>query len=131
MPGVGRTLRSIATALSGMNRALLIEELRPIPAALRAPHDEADPLTYGPSTVLVLRDFGGKRFGSALLGRVLHWLRDHGLANAQATTPSSLNDYDPTVYLHSLSDGARIVAEYVVLVKGFFAEPGAPPTSSR
>jgi|GEM_PF-791728 len=89
---------------------------------------ESDQLDFG---VLVLRDFGGKQLGSALLGRALHWLHDHGLASAQVTTTSGLDDYDPTVYLYNLSYGARIVAEYVVLVKRLFAEPSDHPPSSR
>jgi N-acetylglutamate synthase-like GNAT family acetyltransferase len=80
--------------------------------AVRRP--EGDQLEFG---VLVLRDFGGKRLGSALLGRALHWLRDGGLERARVTTTSGLDDYDPTVYLYNLSYGARILAEFVDLVK--------------
>ncbi|MBI3979912.1 MAG: GNAT family N-acetyltransferase [Chloroflexi bacterium] len=67
--------------------------------------------------VLVLRDFGGKRLGSVLLGRALHWLRARGLSQARVTTTSGLDDYDPTVYLYTLSYGGQIAAEYVNLVK--------------
>jgi GNAT superfamily N-acetyltransferase len=80
--------------------------------AVRRP--EGDQLEFG---VLVLRDFGGKRLGSALLGRALHWLREGGLERARVTTTSGLDDYDPTVYLYNLSYGARILAEFVDLVK--------------
>jgi len=67
--------------------------------------------------VLVLRDYGGKRLGSVLLGQALHWLRAHGLERAQITTTSGLDDYDPTVYLYTLSYGGQILGEYVDLVK--------------
>jgi GNAT superfamily N-acetyltransferase len=75
---------------------------------------DRDQLDFG---VLVLRDFGGKRLGSALLGRALHWLREARLERARVTTTSGLDDYDPTVYLYNLSYGAQIVAEFVDLVK--------------
>jgi GNAT superfamily N-acetyltransferase len=74
----------------------------------------ADQLDFG---VLVLRDFGGRRLGSALLGRALHWLRAGGLTEARVTTTSGLDDYDPTVYLYNLAYGARILVEFVDLVK--------------
>lgn len=80
--------------------------------AVRRP--DGDQLDLG---VLVLRDFGGKRLGSAVLGRALHWLREGGLERARVTTTSGLDDYDPTVYLYNLSHGARILAEFVDLVK--------------
>jgi GNAT superfamily N-acetyltransferase len=67
--------------------------------------------------VLVLRDFGGKRLGSALLGHALHWLRTQGLSQARITTTSGLDDYDPTVYLYNLAFQGQILGEYVDLVK--------------
>lgn len=67
--------------------------------------------------VLVLRDFGGKRLGSALLGRALQWLRQQGLEQARITTTSGLDDYDPTVYLYNLAYQGQIIGEYVDLVK--------------
>ena len=67
--------------------------------------------------VLVLRDFGGKRLGSSLLGRALYWLREQGCSRAQLMTTSGLDDYDPTVYLYNLSYQGQIVGEYVDLVK--------------
>lgn len=75
---------------------------------------EGEQLDFG---VLLLRDFGGKRLGSALLGRALRWLHEAGLARARVVTTSGLDDYDPTVYLYNLSYRARIVAEFVDLVK--------------
>jgi len=67
--------------------------------------------------VLVLRDFGGKRVGSALLGHALHWLKAQGLTMARIITTSGLDDYDPTVYLYSLTHGGKVLAEYLNLVK--------------
>lgn len=67
--------------------------------------------------LLVRRDFGGRRIGSALLGHALHWLKARGMATARIVTTSGLDDYDPTVYLYSFSYGGTISAEYLNLVK--------------
>lgn len=67
--------------------------------------------------LLVRRDFGGRRIGSALLGHVLHWLKSQGLTVARIVTTSGLDDYDPTVYLYAFSYGGAISAEYLNLVK--------------
>ena len=74
---------------------------------------DRDQLDFG---VLVRRDFGGRRLGSALLTEALAWLRDHGLRQARVTTTSGLDDYDPTVYLYSLTHRASIAAELVDFV---------------
>lgn len=67
--------------------------------------------------LLVRRDFGGRRIGSALLGHALHWLKSQGMTVARIVTTSGLDDYDPTVYLYSFSYGGAISAEYLNLVK--------------
>jgi GNAT superfamily N-acetyltransferase len=90
---------------------------RPVGLCDAIRRSDGDQLEFG---VLVLRDFGGKRLGSALLGRALHWLREGGLERARVTTTSGLDDYDPTVYLYNLSYGAQMVAEFVDLVKRNF-----------
>jgi GNAT superfamily N-acetyltransferase len=92
-------------------------------AARRPTDGDLDQLDFG---VLVVRDFGGKRLGSALLGQALGWLRAGGLESARVTAPSGLDDYDPTVYLYNLSFGAQILGEFVDLVK----HPGAEPADS-
>ncbi len=67
--------------------------------------------------LLVRRDFGGRRIGSALLWHALHWLKTQGLHTARIITTSGLDDYDPTVYLYSIAHGGAIRAEYLNLVK--------------
>lgn len=67
--------------------------------------------------LLVRRDFGGRRIGSALLGHALHWLKAQGVTVARIVTTSGLDDYDPTVYLYAFSYGGAISAEYLNLVK--------------
>ena len=67
--------------------------------------------------LLVRRDFGGRRIGSALLGHALHWLKSRGMTVARIVTTSGLDDYDPTVYLYAASHGGVISAEYLNLVK--------------
>ena len=67
--------------------------------------------------LLVRRDYGGRRMGSALLGHALQWLKAQGLNTARIVTTSGLDDYDPTVYLYASSYGGVISAEYLNLVK--------------
>ncbi len=67
--------------------------------------------------LLVRRDYGGRRIGSALLGHALHWLKARGLETARIVTTSGLDDYDPTVYLYAAAHGGAIRAEYLNLVK--------------
>lgn len=67
--------------------------------------------------LLVRRDYGGRRIGSALLGHALHWLKAQGMSTARIVTTSGLDDYDPTVYLYAFSYGGVISAEYLNLVK--------------
>jgi GNAT superfamily N-acetyltransferase len=95
-------------------------------AARRPPEGDLDQVDFG---VLVVREFGGKRLGSALLRQALAWLRAGGLASARVTTPSGLDDYDPTVYLYNLAFGAQILCEFVDLVKHPGAEPVDPANS--
>ncbi len=76
----------------------------------------ADDITFDWG-LLVRRDFGGRRIGSALLGHALHWLKAQGLASARIVTTSGLDDYDPTVYLYAAAHGGVIRAEYLNLVK--------------
>jgi GNAT superfamily N-acetyltransferase len=95
-------------------------------AARRPSESDLDQLAFG---VLVVRDFGGKRLGSALLGQALGWLRAGGLESARVTAPSGLDDYDPTVYLYNLAFGAQILGEFVDLVKHPGAEPADPADS--
>ena len=76
----------------------------------------ADDITFDWG-LLVRRDYGGRRIGSALLGHALHWLKAQGLETARIVTTSGLDDYDPTVYLYAFSHGGAIRAEYLNLVK--------------
>lgn len=89
-------------------------------------HQGSDQLDLG---VLVLRDFGGRRLGSALLGHALRWLRDGAVQRARVTTTSGLDDYDPTVYLYNAC-GARIVVEFINLVKRSFHQLGEDPAQA-
>ncbi len=76
----------------------------------------ADDITFDWG-LLVRRDYGGRRIGSALLGHALHWLKARGLETARIVTTSGLDDYDPTVYLYAAAHGGVIRAEYLNLVK--------------
>lgn len=67
--------------------------------------------------LLVRRDYGGRRIGSALLWHAFAWLKSRGLKAARIVTTSGLDDYDPTVYLYAFSHGGAIRAEYLNLVK--------------
>jgi len=62
-------------------------------------------------------NYGVKNLGTALVGRALNWLADRGHDVARVKTTSGLDDYDPTVYLYTVSSGARILAEYVNCTK--------------
>lgn len=72
--------------------------------------------------VAVSKDFKAKHFGSNLLKRALSFLRENGLENAITITTSGLDDYDPTVYLYTLSGKGQILAEYSILIKRKFSQ---------
>lgn len=81
----------------------------------RLPQDARDDtFSFG---VLVRREAGGKRIGSALLGQALHWLKARGVAQARVLTTSGLDDFDPTVYLYTLAHSGQILGEFINLVK--------------
>lgn len=80
--------------------------------------------------LLVRRDFGGRRIGSALLWHALAWLKAHGLDAARIVTTSGLDDYDPTVYLYAASHGGAIRAEYLNLVKRRLYSGDAPDSEN-
>ncbi len=67
--------------------------------------------------VAVSKNLIGKHFGSYILLEALKFLRENGLKSAYTITTSGLDDYDPTVYLYTLSGKAAIIAEYNILVK--------------
>lgn len=67
--------------------------------------------------VLLARDHPGKKIGCTLLVTALSWLKEHGITRAKFTVTSGLDDYDPVVYVATLSTGAIIGNEYVVLQK--------------
>ncbi len=67
--------------------------------------------------LMVRRDFGGRRIGSALLWHALQWLRSQNMESARIVTTSGLDDYDPTVYLYAFSHGGAIRGEFLNLVK--------------
>lgn len=71
--------------------------------------------------VLVSRSSIGRGLGSTLLGHALRWLRDErGLAHAEYTSTSGLDDYDPLIYLSTIATGAYIKGEFLVCVKTQF-----------
>ena len=71
--------------------------------------------------VAVDKDFKAKSFGSGLLLKALSFLKENGLKNAITITTSGLDDYDPTVYLYTLSGKGQILSEYTILVKRNFS----------
>lgn len=62
-------------------------------------------------------DYGVKDLGTALVGRALNWLHDRGHEVARIKTTSGLDDYDPTVYLYTVSCQAQFLGEYVNCTK--------------
>lgn len=66
--------------------------------------------------VLMEREHPGKGFGQLLLLTALHWLASQGLKTASTIATSGMDDFDPTVYLYTLS-GAKIEGEFLNLVK--------------
>ncbi len=75
---------------------------------------EGDTFEWG---MLAEYNYGVKKLGTALVGRALNWLHDRGRDVARIKTTSGLDDYDPTVYLYTVSGGATIVREYVNCTK--------------
>lgn len=72
--------------------------------------------------VLVNRQGSGLGLGSSLLGCALRWLRDErGLTGAEYTSTSGLDDYDPLIYLSTVSTGAFIKGEFLDCIKTNFA----------
>ena len=67
--------------------------------------------------VLVSRGYGGRQLGSTLLDHALDWLQRRGRATAEFTSTSGLDDYDPLIYLATVSTGAQIRGEFLNLVK--------------
>jgi predicted N-acetyltransferase YhbS len=67
--------------------------------------------------VLVTRHEGGKGLGSTLLDYALEWLRARGRRYAEYTSTSGLDDYDPLIYLSTITTGAQIRGEFLNLVK--------------
>lgn len=72
--------------------------------------------------VVVDKEFKARYFGSNLLLRALKFLKDNGLSKAFTITTSGLDDYDPTVYLYTLSGKGQILSEYTILIKRKFAK---------
>lgn len=72
--------------------------------------------------VAVSKEFKAKHFGSNLLKKALQFLKDNGLETALTITTSGLDDYDPTVYLYTLSGKGQILAEYSILIKRKFSQ---------
>ncbi|OGY28137.1 MAG: hypothetical protein A3F33_01630 [Candidatus Woykebacteria bacterium RIFCSPHIGHO2_12_FULL_43_10] len=67
--------------------------------------------------VCVRRDFGGRKLGSTLLKASLSYLREQGLKMAKTLATSGLDDYDPQIYLYTLSAGGKMEKEYIDLRK--------------
>ncbi|MGH2355850.1 MAG: GNAT family N-acetyltransferase [Chloroflexota bacterium] len=67
--------------------------------------------------VLVAREYGGRHLGSTLLDHALGWLHQRGRAAAEYTSTSGLDDYDPLIYLATVTSGAQIRGEFLNLVK--------------
>ena len=67
--------------------------------------------------VCVRRDFGVRKLGSTLLKASLSYLREQGLKMAKTLATSGLDDYDPQIYLYTLSAGGKMEKEYIDLRK--------------
>ncbi|MFN4245129.1 MAG: hypothetical protein ACK4F9_03140 [Brevinematia bacterium] len=81
--------------------------------------DEEENMLIG---VAVDKDFKVKHFGSNILFRALNFLKSNNLKTARTITTSGLDDYDPTVYLYTLSGKGQILSEYTVLIKRNFSQ---------
>lgn len=66
--------------------------------------------------ILILRDHPGKGVAKVMLLTALQWLKDQGSLTAMVTATSGMDDFDPTVYLYTLS-GAQIRGEFLNCVK--------------
>lgn len=75
---------------------------------------EAPNLLFG---VCIRRDFGGRKLGSTLLNQTLAYLKNLGLKEASTIATSGLDDYDPQIYLYTLSAGGSIDKEFIDLTK--------------
>ncbi|MDP3724595.1 MAG: hypothetical protein Q8R11_03105 [bacterium] len=73
-----------------------------------------EPFVFGP---MMQKGIAGQKIGSTMMASVLQWFKDQGKSKAQWTVPSGLDDYDPVVYLSTLSTGAKIEREYIILEK--------------
>jgi len=76
--------------------------------------------------VLVSRKSIGRGLGSSLLGSALRWLRDErGRTQAEYTSTSGLDDYDPLIYLSTVATGAFMKGEFLDCVKTQFGDASA------
>lgn len=66
--------------------------------------------------ILITREHPGKGVAKAMLLTALNWLKSQDQAIASQTATSGMDDFDPTVYLYTLS-GAKILGEFLNLVK--------------
>jgi RimJ/RimL family protein N-acetyltransferase len=66
--------------------------------------------------ILITRNHPGKGVARHMLFTALHWLKSQGAKKALVTTTSGMDDFDPTVYLYTLS-GATILGEFLNCVK--------------
>lgn len=71
--------------------------------------------------ILITRDHPGKGVAKTMLLTALHWLKSQGAQKASFTATSGMDDFDPTVYLYSLS-GAKILGEFLNVVKRDFKQ---------
>lgn len=76
--------------------------------------DKAPNLVFG---VCIRRDFGGRKLGSTLLAQALSYLSKSGFKSVSTVSTSGLDDYDPQIYLYTLSGAGRIEKEYIGLTK--------------
>src|SRR3989338_8264705 len=74
---------------------------------------QAPSLNFG---VVVRKDFGGRKLGSTLLSTALSYLKQLGQIYISTVSTSGLDDYDPQIYLYTLS-GGKIEKEYIDLRK--------------
>ncbi len=66
--------------------------------------------------ILITREHPGKGVTKQMLLSALNWLKSEDQRIASVTATSGMDDFDPTVYLYTLS-GAKIQGEFLNLVK--------------
>ena len=107
VPWKGKSLDSIGRMVPARTRFFAVYQRKQMVGL-------TEPFFFGP---MMQKGALGRKIGSTMMASALQWLKDQGIKKAQWTTTSGLDDYDPAVYLATLSTGAKIEKEYIVLEK--------------